>query len=432
MTLITTKPRPAVRRLAFSRLISLVGTHAAFIALIFAVYQQTGSTTWVSFAMIATFAGAGISTPFGGALGDRFDRRRVLILSDVLGALTFGVLAFAHHPGAMIALIFVGEVVASPSFPAIEAAVPNLAGEEQLAWANGMIGFGRNMGSMVGPVLGGALVALNGPGLVFWVNAASFALSAILVWSVRGRFSEERTTDGDHMGLRAGFVYVAHDRILRAVTLAWMVLLLGVGTVIVAELPLAQSFGLGATGYGLLATSWGVGAVFGTLLATRMRERQERPGLFLGTVGPAVGFGLVSVLPWFGGILGSVGFAGGTDAVSTVAFQNIAQRRTPDAVRSRVMGAIDAIVTGGLALSFVAAGPFVAAVGPRGAYLAAGISSLIGGAVLFPALWGRRSERAEPGSVATESAVAIQTAVAVEAAIAAPDVATAEADVAPA
>ena len=123
-----------------------MGTHAAFIALIYAVYARTNSTTWVSVAMVATFAGAGISLPFGGALGDHFDRRKVLILSDVLGAITFGVLAFVHQPGVMIALIFVGEVVASPSFPAIEAAVPNLAGEELLSWANGMIGFGRNMG----------------------------------------------------------------------------------------------------------------------------------------------------------------------------------------------------------------------------------------------------------------------------------------------
>jgi MFS family permease len=170
-----------------------------------------------------------------------------------------------------------------------------------------------------------------------------------------------------------------------------MVLLLGVGTVIVAELPLARGFGMGPTGYGLLAASWGVGAVLGSLLATRLPKHRERGGLFLGTVGPAVGFGLVSVLPWFGAILGSVAFAGGTDAVSTVAFQNIAQRRTPDAVRSRVMGAIDALVTGSLALSFLVAGPFVGAVGPRGAYAAAGVTSLIGGAILFPALWGRRS-----------------------------------------
>jgi MFS family permease len=303
-------------------------------------------------------------------------------------------------------------VVASPTFPAVEAAVPNLAGEELLAWANGMIGFGRNMGQMLGPVVGGALVALAGPGLVYWLNAGSFALSAVLVWTVRGRFSEDRTAAAaEHGALRAGFVYVAHDRILRAVTLAWVVLLLGVSTVIVAELPLAQAFGMGATGYGLLATSWGVGAVIGSLLATRMREHQERAGLFLGTVGPAVGFGLVSVLPWFGAILGSVGFAGGTDAVSSVAFQNIAQRRTPDAVRSRVMGAIDAVVTGSLALSFVAAGPFVGAVGPRGAYLAAGITSLLGGVILFPVLWGKRSaDRAGAETTAADGNISTDVA----------------------
>ena len=392
MTLITRAPRAAVRRLAFSRLISLTGTLAAFIALVYAVYQQTGSTTWVSAAMLATFAAAGIAVPFGGALGDRFDRRRVLIASDVLGAVTFGALAFVHRPALMIALVFVGEVVAAPAFPAVEAAVPNLAGTELLSWANGTIGFGRNFGQMVGPILGGVLIAVGGPGLVFWLNAGSFALSAILVWTVHGRFSEDRTDSArQHEGMRAGFVHLARDPILRAVSLAWMVLLLGVGTVIVAELPLARAFGMGSAGYGLLAASWGVGAVVGSLLATRLPKRRERAGLFLGTVGPAVGFGLVSVLPWFGAILGSVGFAGATDAVSTVAFQNIAQRRTPDAVRSRVMGAIDALVTGALALSFVAAGPFVAAVGPRGAYTAAGISSLIGGAILFPALWGRRS-----------------------------------------
>ena len=61
MTLITRNPRAAVRRLALSRLISLTGTLAAFIALVYAVYQRTGSTTWVSAAMLATFAGAGIA-----------------------------------------------------------------------------------------------------------------------------------------------------------------------------------------------------------------------------------------------------------------------------------------------------------------------------------------------------------------------------------
>ena len=193
MTLTTHEPRPAVRRLAFSRLISLVGTNAAFIALIYAVYRQTNSTTWVSVAMVATFAGAGISLPFGGALGDRFDRRRVLIVSDVLGAVTFGVLAFVHAPALMIALIFLAEVVASPTFPAVEAAVPNLAGEELLSWANGMIGFGRNMGQMLGPVVRWRARRAGRAGTRVCLNADALRCRPSLAWTARGRFSEERT-----------------------------------------------------------------------------------------------------------------------------------------------------------------------------------------------------------------------------------------------
>ncbi|HXY71248.1 MAG TPA: MFS transporter [Actinomycetota bacterium] len=402
--LTTRNPRAAVRRLAFSRLISLTGTGAAMIALAFFVYQKTGSTLWVSAAMLATFSAAGLAAPLGGALGDRFDRRRVLIVADLLGAVTFAVLAFIHQPAWMIAAAFVAEAVASPTFPAVEAAVPNLAGPEHLSWANGTIGFGRNVGLVVGPAIGGVLAGTMGAGFVFWLNAASFLLSAVLVWSVRGRFSEERTGPSEHHGLRAGFVFVAHDRLLRAVTLTWMVLLFGVGTVIVAELPLSRSFGLGSTGYGLLAAFWGVGAVIGSLAGKRLRREQEPAGLFLGTVGPALGFGLIAFLPWFAPVLLSLAFAGGTDGVSTVAFQNMTQRRTPDEVRSRVMAAMDAAVTTALALSFVFAGPFVAAVGPRGAYLAAGVSCLLGAAILLPPLL--RDQRLEPANDEIEASVA--------------------------
>ena len=402
--LITRSPRAAVRRLAFSRLISLTGTGAAMIALPYEVYRATGSTLWLSAAMLATFGAAGLSAPFGGALGDRFDRRRVLIVADLLGAVAFGVLALVHQPAWMIAVVFVAEVVASPTFPAVEAAVPNLAGADNLSWANGTIGFGRNVGLVVGPALGGALAAALGAGFVFWLNAASFLLSAVLVWSVRGRFSEDRTGAAEHQGIRAGFVFVARDRILRTVTVAWMVLLLGVGTVIVAELPLSRAFGVGGTGYGLLAASWGLGAVIGSLAGKRLRREWERSGLFLGTVGPALGFGLVAFLPWFGPVLASVAFAGATDGVSTVAFQNMAQRRTPDAVRSRVMAAMDAAVTCALALSFVGAGALVGAVGPRGAYAVAGISCLLGGAILLPVLV--RDRRSEPATEEIEAEVA--------------------------
>jgi hypothetical protein len=168
----------------------------------------------------------------------------------------------------------------------------------------------------------------------------------------------------------------------------------------VAELPLSRAFGVGSFGYGLLAAGWGVGALSGSLLGKRLRREQEPPALFLGTIGPAVGLGLISVMPWFPPVLVCMAVAGLTDAVSEVAFQNIAQRRTPDAVRSRVLAAMDASVTIALALAFVAAAPLVAALGPRGAYAAAGISALLGGAILLPVL------KRERGTLAAGTGVA--------------------------
>jgi ENTS family enterobactin (siderophore) exporter len=86
----------------------------------------------------------------------------------------------------------------------------------------------------------------------------------------------------------------------------------------------------------------------------------------------------VGVSPWFGLVLGAILAMGVGDGLSLVANQGIMQRRTPDAVRSRVSGAMDTFVHGGLALSYVVGGPVVAALGPRAAYVLGGVAALIG------------------------------------------------------
>ena len=78
--------RSAVRRLALARLISITGGAAAFAALNFTVYERTGSAAWLSASLLLTFGVAGVFAPLGGVLGDRFDRKRVMIASDLAGA----------------------------------------------------------------------------------------------------------------------------------------------------------------------------------------------------------------------------------------------------------------------------------------------------------------------------------------------------------
>ncbi|HVF07137.1 MAG TPA: MFS transporter, partial [Actinomycetota bacterium] len=92
------RERAAVRRLATARLVSLTGSGAAFAALAYIMFQLTGESRWVSWTLLLTFGAQGVFAPLGSALGDRFDRRRVLVIADLAAAAGFVALAFARTP----------------------------------------------------------------------------------------------------------------------------------------------------------------------------------------------------------------------------------------------------------------------------------------------------------------------------------------------
>jgi MFS family permease len=392
-----TSPRSAIRRLAVARFVSLAGTEAAFTALLFVLYQRTRSPGLVSVALLLTFGTFGLAGPVAGSLGDRFDRKLVMVCSEVAGGICFAGLAFARSPGHLLLLAFLSALLGSPFGGAASAAVPNLAGREELSWANGTVGMGMNVGFLAGPVLGGVLVATFGPKTVFLANAGSFAVSACLILSIRGRFAGVRDDErDDHRGLRAGIRFLRRDPVLLRMVLAFSIWLIGVGAVVVGELPLSQSFGVGSVGYGLLAASWGTGAAIGAFFARFLTARTEHRGLVFGCMGTALGLASIAVLPVFPAILGAMIVAGGADGLVDVTAETILQRRTPDAVRSRVAAAFEGLLHGMFAVSFVFAGLLVEWLGPKPAYLVAGAGSLVTAAVLSPLL------RAQPGRAADD------------------------------
>ena len=335
------QPRSAVRRLALARLISITGGAAAFAALNFTVYERTGSAAWLSASLLLTFGVSGVFAPLGGMLGDRFDRKRVMIVSDLAGAGCFLALAFVHEPALLLALGFVAAVVEAPFWSASAAAIPNLVGKDDLAWANGLLQIGGNAGIMLGPALGGVLLAAIGPGMVFGLNAFSFVVSAAIIATVRGRFAEDRSEhDDEHRGFRAGFVFIARDRVLRTIVLAWVALVFGIGLAMVADVPLAELFGSGSTGYGLMIGAFGAGSVIGSIAGRKMHERNEARALIIGTIVMGATTAGIALSPWFPPILALLVLCGAADAVIMIADRSIQQRRTPDAVRSRVVGRV--------------------------------------------------------------------------------------------
>src|SRR6266540_4296326 len=351
----TTESRAAVRRLALARATSLTGGAAAFAALNFAIYQRTHSPGWVAASLLLTWGTGGIASIFAGSLGDRFDRKAVMVVSDLAGAAVFGVMAFVDDPGWHI------------------------------AWANGLVTLGTNAGIVLGPLAGGVLVATIGPGPVFALNAVSFVVSAALVWSVTGSFSGRRDDASEHAGVWAGIRFLTRERVLRAVALAWIPLAAGQGMTIVADVPLVGLFGAGGVGYGILISCWGLGSILGTLCG-RFLNRRNEPLVFAAGAGVvAVTAVLTGLSPWFWGVLAAILVMGIGEGSQVVAQQGIVQRRTPDAVRSRVAAGFESVAHLSLAFSFAIAGPVVRWLGPRGTYVLGGLVGLLALVAVVPA-----------------------------------------------
>jgi MFS family permease len=296
-------------------------------------------------------------------------------------------MAMVRDPGLLLVFAFLSAVAETPFMSASSAAIPNLVDDEdQLGWANGMVSLGRNAGILVGPLLGGLLVASIGSGAVFAVNAVTFLASAALVATVRGRFSGDRGGAEEHRGLRAGFRFMLSDRVLRTISLAWLALVLGLAMTMVADVPLVKLFDAGSFGYGLLIACWGGGSIVGSLVGRRLKASNEAMWLLI-SIGVISATSIVTGLSrWFALVLAAILLMGVGDGVSLVAEQGIMQRRTPDAVRSRVSGAFDAVVGIGMALSYVIAGPAVSWLGARGVYIVGGVVAFVGVFIAYPIL----------------------------------------------
>lgn len=412
-----TPPRAAVRRLALARLISITGSAAAYTALMFTIYDRTDSAVWLSAALLLTEGASGLLGPLASVLGDLYDRRVVMIGSDFAASVCFGAMAFVDSPGPLVALAFASALAEAPFWPASGAAIPNLVPPEQVSWANSLISVGRNAGITVGPAIGGILLAAFGPAWVFGANAVSFVASAGLIVSVHASFSEERTEEHVSGGVRAGVRFLRGEPVLRRLTAAWVVFILGMGMAMVADVPFVDLFEAGSVGFGVMVACWGAGSIIGSLAGRYLTQDTEVRWLIIGTAFVSAMFGALSISPWFWLVIVLSLVLGVGDGVAVVADQNVYQRRTPDAIRSRVMGAFEGAIHGTLAIAYLMAAVVLPAVGPRAVYAIGAAAGLLAAVVMLPLIGRSRTTpvAGRPAPVGAGEPVGIEAPVAAEA-----------------
>jgi MFS family permease len=369
--------RVEFRRLFLANLTSGVGTWLALLALQIEVYDRTHSGWWVGALLAANIVPAIAVGLLLGPLVDRLSRKGLMIVSDLGRMAVFAALPFVHNTQAIVALALVAGIGNAFFRPAVLAGVPNLVSDDDLPDANALLQFVDWGTTIVGSLAGGAIVALSGTSLAFWVNAVTFAISAVFVAGIPSRLlqSERPIGRGHWKDVREGFDTVLQSRELTTVLVAWTIAQIGIGGINLAEIFLARTdYDTGNFGFGVMVGASGVGLVIGGLWARSaaqmvgMRSAYPRALLVfaVGTLGAAVAPNL-----WVGAIaLFVYGLGNGVAVVLNI---TLVQRGAPDRLRGRALTSIIAINYGVLLAVFVAVGPLTDAVGARVVYaIAAG------------------------------------------------------------
>ena len=168
----------AYRILLTGSTISQSGDWLYNVALAVYVFDRTGSAGWVAAATVLRLLPYVVLAPIGGVVADRFDRRRVMICSDVLRAVSMGALAAtaaANGPVLLVTLLAFATTAFGTAYqPAMMAVTPSVVGEDDLAAANALNTLVDNLTIVVGPALGAALLAVTSPVFAFSVNALTF------------------------------------------------------------------------------------------------------------------------------------------------------------------------------------------------------------------------------------------------------------------
>jgi MFS family permease len=348
------------------------------------VYDITGSKAALGVIYFLSYIPNLFLAPFAGVLADRFDRRRLMVLTQTLlaaGAFVMGALAHSEtatvfNVGAVSFLMGIVQVLVSP---VTQAVVPSLVPTEDLSSAITLSSASQSATRVLGPLLAGVLIPAVGVAWAFYGNAIAATLLVVLWARTHLPAQDVPPSEGPLTAIRAGVQFVRRTPRIRhplvivafmsAVGLVYQPLTVALATDILA----GGDSSRGAGYYGLLQAGVGVGSVLGILGFSGMGSRTPGKALLL----TSAGFGLVLTLLGFASstvtvLAAMVGIGAFHFASATLAL-DVLQHATPDVFRGRVMALYSMAWVGLFPFTSIAGGFLADAVGLRATLSGAGV-----------------------------------------------------------
>jgi MFS family permease len=370
--------------------LSQIGTRGTIAANYYHVYALTDSIAYTGLVGAGQAVALLLLSPLGGALADRYDRRRLLQVAQtvaLLVALALTLLTFSGMVQAWHVIVSVLLTTAAATFdqPARQALIPALVGKKKIGEAIALLNPSREVAILLGPLIAGGLIAVGGPGAMYAFDVVTYASLIVVLAFVRvPKLVPVGAAAGPvFASIAEGARYVIHRPLItRLMALDLSATIFSAYRVLLPALA-ADVLLVGPTGYGVLSAAPSAGALLATYTIFQVVKGSRRQGkvLLLATALYGVSAVLLaqSTMLWLA--VGAAMLLGAFDAMATTIRHAAVQVDTPDEIRGRVtafyqmssrggpaigdvvVGAIGGVLGPVLALSLGALGPILVALG---------------------------------------------------------------------
>lgn len=372
----TTERRGPLYALICADAISMNGNAVSALAIPWFVLATTGSATRTGMTAAAGLLPLIIAAFFGGVLVDRMPYRRVSVIADLASMVAVGMIPLLHVLGALtfpmlLALVFLGALLDTPGATARAAMLPDLAGlgRVRLERANSFHEVIESGAQLSGPIAAGVLIAITSPEAALWANAATFAVSALLigVFTPTTRQTVSRVRAQYASELAEGLRFVLTDPPIRAIFGSATVLNFLIMPLLAVVLPYYVNTRIGnAAVLGLVIGGFGGGAVLGAVVYGAVGHQMPRAATFVtGVLAIGIGIGALALLPPPSIMIVAMFLAGLISGPNGPLVSTVMQERTPEALRGRVFGASTALGFAAAPLGVLAFGVALERIGVR-------------------------------------------------------------------